>query len=300
MSDPEGPDPLVSVIIPAYNSEGTIGATLDALDRQSFTDFETIVVDSSPGNATERLVPAGFPNVHLHRSRERLLPHAARNRGVELARGELVVFTDPDCVAASDWLARLVAAQGQGHQAVGGAVEPDGEGWVGWGIHLTKYGAWIAGGPAGSRTDLATANALWTRSLLTRIGPFPAENWSGDTEMSWRARAVGIGIRFEPGAVVSHAHDTGLRGFFRERYVRGEDFARMRVRVERWPRARAAVHMLAVPVVPALLLGRALGHARRSGRLRKALVTAPVQLLGFLGWSLGEGRAFARAVLRGT
>jgi GT2 family glycosyltransferase len=293
MSEP----PRVSVIIPAYNSEGTITATLEALERQAFTDFETIVVDSSPGEATARLMADRFPDVTYHHSAQRLLPHGARNRGVEFAQGELLVFTDPDCVAGPDWLARLVAAHDQGHPVVGGAIEVDG-GWIEQGIHLSKFSAWTGGGPAGTRADLATANVLWDRSLITRVGPFPTDEWSGDTELSWRARAEGVELRFEPGAVVSHTHVTGIRAAWRERYVRGKDFAGMRMRVEQWSRPLAAVHLLAVPLVPALLLARALGRARRGDDLRRAILTAPIQLFAYLGWSLGEGRAFARAAFR--
>jgi GT2 family glycosyltransferase len=293
MSEP----PRVSVIIPAYNSEGTIAATLEALERQAFTDFETVVVDSSPGEATARLMADRFPDVTYHHSAQRLLPHGARNRGVEFAQGELLVFTDPDCVAGPDWLARLVAAHDQGHPVVGGAIEVDG-GWIEQGIHLSKFSAWTGGGPAGTRADLATANVLWDRSLITRVGPFPTDEWSGDTELSWRARAEGVELRFAPGAVVSHTHVTGIRAAWRERYVRGKDFAGMRMRVEQWSRPLAAVHLLAVPLVPALLLARALGRARRGDDLRRAILTAPIQLFAYLGWSLGEGRAFARAAFR--
>jgi GT2 family glycosyltransferase len=289
--------PRVSVIIPAYNSEATIAATLDALERQTFTDFETIVVDSSPGEATARLMADRFPDVTFHHSSERLLPHAARNRGIDLAQGELLVFTDPDCVARADWLDRLVAVHDQGHPVVGGAIEADG-GWIEQGIHLSKFSAWSGGAPPGVRGDLATANVLWTRSLMERVGPFATDEWSGDTELSWRARADGTELRFEPGALVSHTHETGLLAAWRERFVRGEDFARMRVRIERWSRPRAALHLLAVPLVPALLMARALGRARRAGDLRRAILTAPIQLFAYVGWSLGEGRAFARAALR--
>src|SRR5688572_1234839 len=111
--------PRVSVIIPAYNSQATIAATLEALRRQAFEDFEAIVVDSSPGEETARLVADRFPEVRFQRSRQRLLPHGARNRGVEMAAGELLVFTDPDCVPAPDWLASLVSAHDQGNPVVG-------------------------------------------------------------------------------------------------------------------------------------------------------------------------------------
>jgi GT2 family glycosyltransferase len=259
-----------------------------------FEDFETVVVDSSPGEDTARLVQARFPEVTFQRSSERLRPHAARNRGMQLARGELFVFTDPDCVASPDWLARLVAAHEQGHPVVGGAIEPEGAGWVARGIHVSKFSAWTQSSPRGPRPDLATANALWSRTVMERLGPFSGESWSGDTELSWRVRAAGIELHFEPAAVVGHAHTTGLSEFWRERFARGKDFARMRMRVEAWSRRRAAAHLLAVPLVPALLLARALRRAGDDGLLR-TLVTVPVQLLGYVSWSLGEGRAFAGA-----
>ena len=289
--------PRVSVIVPSYQCEGTIAATLRALVGQTFTDFETIVVDSSPGDATARLIADRFPAVLLCRSPERLLPHAARNRGVELAGGELLVFTDPDCVPRPDWLERLVSANDHGHPVVGGAIELAQGGWVTAGIHLSKFAAWSGGGPPGTRPDIATANALWSRPLVTTLGPFPVATWCGDTEVSWRTRGAGIELRFEPGAVVTHTHQTGFRAACRERYARGEDFARMRIRVEGFSRVRAAIRLLAVPVVPALLLGRALRYALRSGRLGRAVLTAPVQLTAYAGWSLGEGRAFAGAVI---
>ena len=155
--------PRVSVLMPAYHSEDTIAATLDALATQTFADFETIVVDSSPGEATAQLMADRYPGVHFHHSRDRLLPHAARNLGVSLASGELLVFTDPDCVARPDWLERLVAAHDRGHPVVGGAIELAQEGWVTTGIHLSKFNAWSEGGESGTRADLATANALWSR-----------------------------------------------------------------------------------------------------------------------------------------
>jgi GT2 family glycosyltransferase len=293
-----GSTPRVSVIIPAYNSEATIAATLDALAEQTFTDFETVVVDSSPGEATAQLVAARFPDVVLHHSSERLLPHAARNRGVELARGELLVFTDPDCVARRDWLSRLIAAHEEGHPVVGGAIANQGGGWINQGIHVSKFAPWTGEAAPGARGDLATANVLWRRSLWERVGPFPSESWCGDTELSWRARAEGVELRFDPRAVVGHTHTTGLRAFWRERLARGDDFARMRMRVESWPRGRAALHLVLAPLVPGLLLVRALGHASRGGGFRKGLVTAPVQLLGYVAWSLGEARAFASATIR--
>ena len=133
---------------------------------------------------------------------------------------------------------------------------------------------------------------------MSEVGPFSTEAWCGDTEVSWRTRDAGIELRFEPGAVVTHTHEVGLRAALRERRARGEDFARMRIAVQRWSRARAGAHLLLAPVVPALMLARSLGYARRSKRLGRGIWSAPVQLAGYVAWSLGEAREFARALFR--
>lgn len=288
------------MIIPAYESQETIASSLNALRAQRWRDFETIVIDSSPGPATEALVKADFPDIVYERSRRRLIPHEARNRGVELARGDLLVFTDPDCVPHPDWLEALVRAHDAGHPVVAGAIEDAGSSWFDRGVHMTKFSAWIAGGEAGTRDDLATANLLWSRSAWDRFGPFPTERWCGDSELCWRAREGGVALLFEPAAVVEHEHEADLAGFARERRARGEDFAQMRAERGRWPRARAALHALAFPLVPLVLLGRALGYAARAGRLMEGVRTAPLQLVGYAAWALGEARSYRRAALGST
>src|SRR3954462_11416929 len=92
----------VSIIIPAYESQATARATLQSLREQSFRPFETILIDSGRTDAVEHIA-SDFPEVRYHRSKAQLLPHEARNLGVRLARNDILVFSDPDVVAAPDW-----------------------------------------------------------------------------------------------------------------------------------------------------------------------------------------------------
>ena len=149
--------PLVSVIVPAYNSFGTIPGFLCALRRQTFTDFETIIVNSSPETQTGKLVAEGLPEAHFEQSPVRLLPHAARNRGVELAKGSLLVFTDPDCVAESGWLRALVEANQRGHRVVVGSMGLIGTSAFERAVHLCKFSSWLPGLPEGRAIIAPTA-----------------------------------------------------------------------------------------------------------------------------------------------
>ena len=96
--------PSVSIIIPAYRSEATVAATLESLRRQTWRDFEVVLVDSSPGDETERIVTRQYPEVNYRHAGRRLLPHAARNEGVARSRGSVLIFTDPDIRAEPDWV----------------------------------------------------------------------------------------------------------------------------------------------------------------------------------------------------
>jgi len=96
--------PRVSVVLPAYRSEATVAGCLAALRRQTFADFDVVLVDSGPGGGTAAIVARDFPEVRCHVSPARLLPHAARNLGISLSSGELLLLSDPDTYARPDWI----------------------------------------------------------------------------------------------------------------------------------------------------------------------------------------------------
>jgi glycosyltransferase involved in cell wall biosynthesis len=285
--------PRVSVVIPAYRSAGTIARTLAALRKQSFRDFETIVVNSSPDEETAAIVAAELPGARFEQAPRRLLPHAARNRGVELASGGLLVFTDPDCEAREDWLERLVAAHDAGHRAVVGAMGLATDSAFERGVHLCKYSSWLRGGAEGPRSFAPTANALLARAAWEAVGPFDGEVFAGDVALGHRLAAGGEPAWFEPRAVVDHVHGGTVRTFVRERYERGEDFGRTRPAVEGWSRKRVAAQLAALPLLPPLLAGRAFRDARRAGWRVSPLTLAHV-VLAQSAWCLGEARAHLR------
>ncbi|HSM61445.1 MAG TPA: glycosyltransferase, partial [Longimicrobiales bacterium] len=89
------PAPLVSVVIPAFNVQTYVAEAIDSVLAQTFTDYEVIVVDDGSTDDTGRVVAAYGDRVRYVRQ-ERAGPGRARNRGIELARGELIAFLDAD------------------------------------------------------------------------------------------------------------------------------------------------------------------------------------------------------------
>ena len=101
-------DPVrLSVVIPAYNEEAYLPATLDSLQRQQVPGgFEIIVVDNASTDRTAEVAARLGARVVWE---ERTGVCAARQRGTEEARGSIVVSTDADTVHPAGWLARLAA-----------------------------------------------------------------------------------------------------------------------------------------------------------------------------------------------
>jgi cellulose synthase/poly-beta-1,6-N-acetylglucosamine synthase-like glycosyltransferase len=100
--------PLVSVIIPAFNAAGHVRAALDSVFAQSHTDFEVILInDGSPD--TEQLEQVIQPYISriIYLTRQNGGPSAARNSGIQRARGEWLAFLDSDDV----WLPQYLAEQ---------------------------------------------------------------------------------------------------------------------------------------------------------------------------------------------
>ena len=289
-----GEGPEVSVIIPAWFSQETVAGCLESLRRQSFTHFETILVDSSPNLETATLVGNRFPEVRLHHHPRRLLPHAARNLGAQLARGRILVFTDPDCFMQPDWLELLMAAHREGRQAVAGSVGCQGSRWFFRGVHLTKYAWWLPGGEPGYRPDIPTANASYARKLWDVIGPFREDCFCGDTLLSWRLASEGCRPWFEPRAIVIHHHTCTWGEFLSERFRRGHDFGLVRPREQGWSRLRCMAYAAAFPAVAMVMTVRAVRYARTGQQLTSMLAVMPVALAGYLARCAGEALAHWR------
>jgi len=291
--------PSVSVVIPAYDSHGTVGRCLDALSSQTWRDFEVIVVDSSQDDRTADLLETEYRWVRYVHSARRLLPHAARNRGVALATGRLIVFLDPDVYARPTCLERLVAAHVASGGVIVGSLACHGRRWLDVGIHLCKFGAWLPGGRPRATHMAPTANMLVSRDAFGAAGGIPDADMLGDIDFSRRLLALGHRLHFQPDAVVAHHHEQDVRQFVRERYTRGQTYGDLRLA---WYDGRPITLglLVATTIVPVrlprvMVLGA--WQALRAGLLGSYVATFPLVLVGHLAAIAGEAVAYGRFCL---
>ena len=97
----------ISIIIPAYNEEKYIGCCLESLSKQTFSDFEVVVVDDGSTDKTREIV-GKFKRVKLING-EHKGPGFSRNLGAKQANGEILVFVDADMTFDKDYIRNLTA-----------------------------------------------------------------------------------------------------------------------------------------------------------------------------------------------
>jgi glycosyltransferase involved in cell wall biosynthesis len=98
---------LVSIVVPFYNSEKYIGRCIEALFNQDYLEerYEIIFINNNSTDSSAAIVRQ-YPRIKLVDEQKRS-SYAARNRGLIEANGEIIAFTDSDCMPAADWLKEI-------------------------------------------------------------------------------------------------------------------------------------------------------------------------------------------------
>lgn len=214
--------PRVSVVVCAYNAERTMDRCLASLAELNYPDYEVIVINDGSRDRTLEIAESYHfcrivdqPNKGLS---------TARNVGAEAATGDIVAYTDSDCVADPDWLNYLVAKmEASGLAACGGPNFPPPEEDI-----VPAAVAVAPGGPTHVLISdeiaehIAGCNMAFRRDALLQLGGFdPIYRAAGDdVDICWRFQDAGYTIGFSPAAVVWHfrrntvaAYCTQQRGY---------------------------------------------------------------------------------------
>ncbi|MGD1855052.1 MAG: glycosyltransferase [Leptolyngbyaceae cyanobacterium] len=197
MSPKTNPTPFVSIIIPVYNDGDFLKTCLAALAKQTYAKdrYEIIVVDNNSEEDVS-LVTKPFERVILaHESTPG--SYIARNKGLTLAKGDVIAFTDADCIPQPDWLETGVATLTQRANIglVAGRIElfyrdPNRP------KSFELYDSLTMGFP---QEDFvrdshfgATANLFTFRSVLDNVGGFD-ENLKSAGDRQWGKRVYDSG-----------------------------------------------------------------------------------------------------------
>jgi len=205
----------VSLVLPTLDRPQAIYNLLRHLEHQTVAPHEIIIVDqSAPLDERVASYAAATPRVRHHRISERGLPNA-RNVGIGLATGDVVLFLDDDSIPDPDLI--RFHAEAYGDREVGGVGGRVQGGYDSVGSSIGKFresdGKVVRNFGATTRCDvdhLPGGNMSFRRSVFDRAGGFD-KTYGGssigeETDFCLRARRVGVRFVFEPRASLEHLH----------------------------------------------------------------------------------------------
>jgi glycosyltransferase involved in cell wall biosynthesis len=240
----------VSVVIPAYNAQQTIAEAVEQSVAQAKgpMEVEVVVVDDGSVDDTAKIAESAGATVI---KQENAGPAAARNRGWKSATGQVICFTDSDCVPMSGWLENLLDGfRDRQVGAVAGSYEIANTGsWLAHWVHqeiIERHKRM----PPFVRA-FGSYNVAIPRYMLEATGGFDPKyrQASGeDNDLSYRIIKKGWRIAFRPQAKVAHHHPERVWKYLLEQYrhgfwraklyqdhpnmLRGDDYTRLRDRLE--------------------------------------------------------------------
>lgn len=224
--------PRVSVVVCSYNGGRTLEACMKSLLEIEYPDFEIVFVDDGSKDDTQEIMK-NFPTVKNIVQKNMGLSYA-RNVGARASTGEVIAYTDSDCMADPDWLYFLVGTLLSGDYAgVGGPnISPPAEDWV---------QACVAAAPGGPSHVLLTdvvaehipgCNMAFYRWAFDKVGGFDPEyrKAGDDVDFCWRLQQEDQVIAFSPAAIVWHYRRFTLQAFKKQQEGYGEAESMLRFR----------------------------------------------------------------------
>lgn len=233
--------PLVTVIVPAYNAASVVGRCVESLLAQTWPRVEILVVDdgSTDGTATAVKSPA-----RVIATGGRKGAGGARNIGARKAKGEVLFFTDADVVAPPDWIEKAMRVRTEKGVPCGGGgyAGPVRE------IFMQQFAheelVWRRRGHKGYVETLVSNNLWCDRDVFWEVGGFP-ESYkaasSEDMEFSW-AVSRNHRLWWDEDNGVFHDFTSTLGAYLRQQFRFARDAVPMMVRNRKLLKGRRTHH----------------------------------------------------------
>ncbi|MFC6601732.1 glycosyltransferase [Ectobacillus funiculus] len=218
--------PLVSVIIAAYNEEKVISRTVQSILKSDYQHYEIIVVDDGSQDRTFAIVSENFSSnerVHLIRKKNGG-KSSALNRGIQKAKGDIIIAIDADTIISHKAMSLLVrhfidkkVAAVSGNMRVGNMRNL---------LTISQHIEYVTGFNLEKRafsflncvTVVPGAIGAWRKQVILECGGFTDDTLAEDTDMTLRILCQGYRVAIEENAYAYTEAPEGIRGFFKQRY----------------------------------------------------------------------------------
>jgi len=225
---------MISIVIPAYNAADTIEGCLQSLLNQTVPQdkYEILVVNDGSTDKTAEIVQSLGVKCLTQKNKG---PAAARNLGAMEATGDIILFTDSDCVANKDWVKEMktpfenpivmgVKGRYKTHQRemVARFVQMEFE--ERYELQMGTIPIWASPEKHEFIDFVDSYSAAFRKDAFWDVGgfdeSFPKAN-NEDVDLSYKLSSKGYKMVFNPEAVVYHRHPNSLRRYFKTKLGRG-------------------------------------------------------------------------------
>jgi glycosyltransferase involved in cell wall biosynthesis len=216
------PRPTVTVVVAAYEEAAVLGDCVRSLLALNYPRdcLQVVVVDNGSRDGTARVAQAFGPAVTvLHEAKRGAA--AARNRGIAAATGDVIAFTDADCVVDPGWLSPLVAALADPAVGVAGgriaALRPC--------TRMAELGEVLhdhASAMSSQPPYAITMSWASSRAVLEHVGAFDESLLRcQDIDLAYRIVQAGHHLAYVDDSRVYHRNRSTLRALLNEAYLHG-------------------------------------------------------------------------------
>ncbi|MDD5006007.1 MAG: glycosyltransferase [Candidatus Omnitrophica bacterium] len=214
-------EPLISIIVPAYNSEKTIKKCIDSLLEIDYTNYEVFIVDDGSTDNTKNIL-SGYKDKITIIENKHFGPSRCRNIAASKAKSEFLAFTDSDCIVEKNWLKEL--SRGFINDKVAGTggnqLSPQDE--TNFGKRVQQFfelagflGGYIKGKKNSDLSETGhnpSCNAMYRKDAFLGVGGFDEKLWPGeDVDLDYRLKLQGLMFMYNPKAIVYHYRPQSIR-----------------------------------------------------------------------------------------
>ena len=217
--------PFVSIIIPVRNVEKIIGRCLESLKKLNYSQnrYEIIISDSNSTDKTQSIVQK-YKAIFVSTPQKSIC--AGRNEGFKIAQGEIIAFSDADCVMDKNWIKNsLKYFENPTIGGVGGPnITPLDETSFAKAVGFVFDQAVFSAGSIHGRIlkqkkevkSIPGCNAIYQKKILDKIMPLDETLLAEDYIMNQKIRALGYRLLYTPDTIVWHYRRSTPQKFFKQ------------------------------------------------------------------------------------
>jgi glycosyltransferase involved in cell wall biosynthesis len=228
----------VSVVIPTYNEKNKIINCLKSLNNQTYQKdlIEKVVIDDGSIDGTAQYIKKKFPET-IFIQKKNTGAYDSRNKGVNFSTGDIIAFTDSDCLVDENWISNIVKNLSRNNVSIiGGRI-----------FHVNKFLSKVIGvSDFGGYQDknhkllnaIPTCNMAVKRIIFNKYRFDPNLRSSGDRLFSWKLIEAGYKLIFCPDVVVTHDPSVKFTKFLERKFRYGKSFVKIRKKYKTLPGAK--------------------------------------------------------------